>query len=147
VHAEELPRLAARHRPGERVPIEALRDGKARILTVTLGELRDEAPQPVGGGPAAPEAPGPATAGPLGVALADGPNGGAMVQRVRPHGAADGVLEPGDVILEVDRAPVRRSDDVRARVRAAAGRTILLRVRRGRTTRYVAVDLGTRSGR
>jgi S1-C subfamily serine protease len=64
-----------------------------------------------------------------------------VVERIVPGGPADGQLEPGDAIVEVNRNPVSRAADV-ARFIAASpqGRPILLKVKRENVTRFVAID-------
>ncbi len=44
-HAQDLPRLIARHTPGSKVHLEVWRGGNARGLDVTLDELRDASPR------------------------------------------------------------------------------------------------------
>ena len=60
-----------------------------------------------------------------------------------PHangGPSDGKLRPGDVIEEIDHQTVASSADLAAKVRAAsAERPVLLRVRHGDQSRYVAI--------
>ena len=56
---------------------------------------------------------------------------GLLVQDVEPDGrAADAGIQPGDVIVEVNRKPVASVDDLRAAVRGAADRPLLLLVNR-----------------
>jgi serine protease Do len=60
---------------------------------------------------------------------------------VNPNGVASRVLEPGDVLLEVGGQPVKGAQDAARRVEAApVDRPLLLRIRRGDTTRFVAID-------
>ena len=54
---------------------------------------------------------------------------GLLVQDVEPDGrAADAGIQPGDVIVEVNRKAVANVDDLRAAVRSAADRPLLLLV-------------------
>ena len=56
---------------------------------------------------------------------------GVVVQQVNPDGrAADAGIEPGDIILEVNRQPVQSVDELRSAVRRAAEKPTLLLVRR-----------------
>ena len=63
----------------------------------------------------------PSTSAPqgLGIEIGESPNrsGEVIVGRVVSGGAAEGQLAPGDVIVEVNRAPVRRPEDVVARAK------------------------------
>ncbi len=137
--SEELPRMVARRAPGSQSKLEILRNGKREVLTLTLDELKDEpvrvSDDRMGPGATAPEG--------LGVEIADSPNrrGEVVVGRVVSGGAADGKLEAGDVLLEVNRTPVHRAEDVVARVKAApAGTPLLLKIKRDGQVRFVALD-------
>jgi serine protease Do len=138
--SEELPRVVARHAPGSKIRLEILRDRAPRTIELTLDEAQDEPTEPRGG--RAPAAPAPKAArSDLGVQLSDAPGGKVVVSGVASGGAADGQLEPGDVIVEVNRTPVNRASDVARLVGAApAGRPLLFRVQRNDTTRFVAIE-------
>ena len=136
--AEDLPRTVARHPPGSKVKVEVRREHASRTLEVNLDEVRDESSAPTAGG-----SPGPGAAAPkgIGVQLSDAPGQGVVVARVVAGSAADGELEPGDVIVEVNRAPVARAADVVTRISATpAGTPILFKVTRQNKTRFVAIE-------
>jgi serine protease Do len=136
--SEDLPRVVARHAPGSKVKVEFMREHAARTAEITLDELREE-----GGGrsPGAPTGPGSRAPSDFGIQLSDVPGEGAVVTRVLPGGPADGVLEHGDVILEVNRVPVARASDVQKQVAAApAGKPVLLKIKREDKTRFVAIE-------
>ncbi|HEU4405698.1 MAG TPA: trypsin-like peptidase domain-containing protein [Polyangiaceae bacterium] len=140
-HGTDLPKLVARHAPGETVRLEALRRGEAKTFTVTLGRL--EPPEAAAGRGEPADKDEPAGGGGLGVLVRDAPGGGALVERVRPGSPASGALAPGDVVLEVNRTPIERADQLAAAIEAVpAGRPVLLRVRRGGHTLYVALERG-----
>jgi serine protease Do len=133
-HWQELPRSIARTTPGSRLSLEVIRDGKTRTFEVTVGRLED---QRAAGPSAEPEE----RASALGVQVEDAPGGGALVRRVLPGGAAEAVLQAGDVVLEVDRAPVKSTRDFERLVRAApAGSPLLLRIRREGRTLFAAIE-------
>ncbi len=65
---------------------------------------------------------------------------GALVVAVAPDAPAAGKLEPTEVIVAVDGAPVRTPDDLRRLIaKHKPGETVRLRVRAGGTTRVVEV--------
>jgi len=69
---------------------------------------------------------------------------GALVVNVDPHGAAAGLLRPGDVIVSVDDAPVRSMAELSQRLYVCtAGESVQVGVRRGGTTAVVEVDLSS----
>jgi serine protease Do len=135
-HARDLTRAVARQAPGTKVDVVVRRGGKSVSLPVTLGTLEDEkeakrAPS----SEAAPESGG------LGIVVEDAEGGGALVRRVAPDGAAAGSIEPGDVIVEVNRQPVRSAAELKTKAReATSDKPLLLRVKRDGSTRYVAID-------
>jgi len=138
MRSEELPRVVARHAPGSKVRLEFLRERAQRSVDVTLDEIQDEPSDPRAKAPSNQSSKG--TRSDLGVQLSDSP-GGVVVAQVAPGGAADGQLEPGDVILEVNRTPVSRSADVARMIAGApAGRSLLLKVKRNDTPRFVAIE-------
>ncbi len=135
--ARDLTRIIARHRPGSKVKLKLLRDRHEITSEVTLDELRDETanvePGPSGG-------PRGQSTSSLGVSVADTPQGVTIV-RVEPGSAAEGGLQPGDVILEVNRAPVRNTQETLRRVEGAArGQPVLLKIRRGDHERFVGIE-------
>jgi S1-C subfamily serine protease len=63
-----------------------------------------------------------------------------VVEHVAPDGPAQGKLQPGDVIESVNQQPVTSANDLATKVRASAGdKPVLLRVKRGDQSRYVAI--------
>jgi serine protease Do len=136
--SEDLPRIIASHPPESKVKVQVLRSREAKSFDVTLAELRDAR----GGGDddAAPSAGDHASSG-LGIEVGDAQDGGAIVERVLPEGPADGELAPGDVIIEANRRPVVRAEDLKRQVVAApAGQPLLLKIRRDGKTRFVAIE-------
>ena len=114
----------------------------AEVVDVTLDELKDETPRPdqqSGSGSA------PSTSAPqgLGIEIGESPNrkGEVIVGRVVSGGAAEGQLAPGDAIIEVNRTPVRRPEDVVARAKETPpGSPVLFKIRREGKTRFVAIE-------
>ena len=146
---------------GSRVPLEVVRNGQRRTVTVTLAErpteeelarLNDDEsgpPQPEAGGKDQPQSSSQRSAREsLGITvqtltadvarqlgLSGGSVRGVVVVAVDPNSdAAVEGLQTGDVILSIDRRPVANPEDAAAAVVAArrAGRnTVLVNVRRG----------------
>jgi serine protease Do len=136
--SEELPRVVARHAPGSKVRLEYLRDRATRTVEVTLDEVQDEPAEQRGRAPAS----GPkGMANDLGVQISDAPGGRIVVSGIASGSPADGQLEPGDIILEVNRTPVSRAVDVAKIVGASpAARPLLFKIVRNDATRFVAVE-------
>jgi S1-C subfamily serine protease len=60
---------------------------------------------------------------------------------VAPDGPADGKLRQGDVVEEVNHQAVASAKDLAAKVHSAPqDKPVLLRVKRGDQSRYVAID-------
>jgi S1-C subfamily serine protease len=107
-------------------------------VEVSLDEVHDESTARAAGGAPAPGAAAPQG---VGVQLSDVPGQGVVVARVLAGSAADGELEPGDVIVEVNRAAVGRAADVVSRIGATpVGTPILFKVTRQNKTRFVAIE-------
>ncbi len=131
----DLPRQIARRKPGTKVTLLVAGKKGQRTITATLAELKEE--QPGRPEPGAPQA----DKHEVGISIAEDPRQGVVVTGVDPAGPAAGLLDAGDVILEVDSAPVKTAHDAADKIRSAPpGKPILLRVRRGGTTRFVAIE-------
>ena len=139
----ELPLLVARTPVGRSVKLKVIRDKKAEAFTVKIAELKDEEAQQEGSG----------TTEDLGITVQtltpelaenlqlDRGLKGVVVTQVDPGGpAADAGLRRGDVILEVNRAPVKDVAAYRKAVKTVGkGKSLLFLVRRGDNTIFLAV--------
>jgi S1-C subfamily serine protease len=68
---------------------------------------------------------------------------GVVITQVDPGGpAAEAGIQPGDLIQEVNRQPVRSPNDVRGALQKSGNRPPLLLINRGGHTIYVTVPLG-----
>lgn len=152
-HAEELPRNVARNAPGTEVKIGLVRGRgdraggsptpavERREVTAKLDALADDAgPQRPGKGGGQGQ-PAPQSAGKLGLEVSDAPGGG-----VRINGFARGSdareLRPGDVITELNGAPIKDIASLNAAMaKVKSGTTVLLKVRRGDSTRFAAIPI------
>jgi serine protease Do len=130
--SHELPRLVARHTPGSKVKVRVLRDKTPRDVDVTLDALREDVAK---GGGAPPGAPAPSG----GISLRDSADGGAVVERVAPGSAAADALQPGDVILEVNRVVVTGASAAQRLLEGARG-VVLLKIKREGRTLFVAIE-------
>lgn len=140
---EQLARAVAGHRPNTDIKLMIYRDGKRHEITATLGrvtppqslaETKKQLKKPMGGGPP-PDVPA------LGLSIDDARGGGARIDAVQPGGPADGVLKPGDVIVEMNGAPIGDAKELRRRAKRVSGAAVLLRVRRQGEERYVGIPL------
>jgi serine protease Do len=138
--SEDLPRLIARHPPGTHVRLTVLHDKQRRDLDVVLAALKDDGEH---GSPSSPGSNGnPGQPSGLGLGLADA-DGRVVVESVVPDSPADGKVRPGDVIVEINHQPITGATDLASKVRATPiDQPVLLRVRRGDQSRYVAIDRG-----
>jgi len=131
--SNSLRNSVSRLKPGSTVNLTLLRGGQERQVSVRLAE----APRTAKDDSSAPAERG--TPGALGLALQPG-DSGVEVTNVDPSGpAADAGIRVGDVLEEVNGAPVRSSSDVRAALGKSKGKPALVLVRRGDQTLYVAV--------
>ena len=76
-------------------------------------------------------------------ALIAGPAAGVHVQDVSPGPASFGILEPGDVLVTLDGAPLNSTDDLLARLsEKSPGDAVTLGTRRGEDRLELSVTLG-----
>ncbi len=140
--------------PGETAEAVILRDGKEQALTIQVGELPDS------GRVAASDSPAPDEGVLNGVAVSDLTPAirnefqiparveGAVITRVEPRSpAAEAGLSPGDVILEINRKPVRSaSEAIELTKDFGDGKTLLRLWSRGGTL-FLIVDETRRENR
>ena len=138
----------ARAKPGETVPVKVLRDGTAKTIEVTVKELpgteqiakNDEGKNDDNG-----------TLNGVGVADLDsgtrqqfqvpGQVNGVVVTDVDPNSAsAEAGIQPGDVIQEINRKPVKTAEEAVKLTENVKDKTTLLRVWRDGASRWVVVD-------
>jgi len=133
-HSTDLPRMVASHAPGTTLRLTVMHDHRTKDVRVTLTSVQDEL------GVASPQ--GPGGSGPkssFGFTVSQ-QDGHVVVDGVTLDGPADGKLLPGDVVEEVNRQAVISADELSARMRAADGKPVLIRVKRGNHSLYVAVE-------
>ena len=152
VHDEhELPVLVADTPIKKTVPIDVVRNGKHMTLQVTVGELKEAAVQT-----AKAEEPGTnwgMQVGDITPEIASQfhlqADKGVVVRHVAPDSpAADAGVQPGDLILEVDRQKVNSVNDFLAKAKEdkTGGKSALLLVLRGGTSYYMVIKSGTGKG-
>jgi serine protease Do len=149
--ARDLAKRISSLPPGSNVKLGVVSKGAEKTLNVTLGELPREQRQARANSDERGDSSGTevprlglslAPAGKVAGAGADG----VVVTQVDPDGpAATQGFRTGDVILDVAGKRVGSPDEVRkafADARSGGKRTILLRVKSGESTKFVAVPLG-----
>jgi serine protease Do len=147
----DLARIVADARPGTRLDIALVRDGKERTLPVTVGEPQertaslDASDEGVDSGPKVGLALAPLTAQARSEFGLDSSAKGAVVASVEPGSpAAESGLRRGDVIVKVGDRTVDGPRSVAAELRAARKdrRAVPVLVLRDGTPYYVALELG-----
>ncbi|HKF10970.1 MAG TPA: Do family serine endopeptidase [Xanthobacteraceae bacterium] len=149
--ARDLARQIGSLAPGSTTKLTVWRKGEEKAFSVALGELPN---QREARGTATPDSSGPEgtdvprlglTVVPAGQVAGSGSEG-VVVTEVDPNGvASDQGVKTGDVILEVGGKKVANPSDVRSALGEAqkeGKRTILMRVKSGDATRFVALRLG-----
>jgi serine protease Do len=161
--AHSFDLMISEYSPGSQAALKLLRNGEAKTVTVRLSEL----PNDVARGEIGPNsnyAPDKSKTDALaGVAVAnleqsvreqlDVPNNvqGALVYELdRNSNSAEAGLQIGDLIVEINRQPVRNAEDAKKLGRQAKGSQILLKIWRREGsfagTRFISVD-NTRIGK
>jgi serine protease Do len=136
----DLPLQVARLAPGKTVQAKVLRDGKELTLPITVGEIKENevvASGETGELGLAVQKLTPDIAEELGLERTEG----VVITAVTPGSAADDAgLQRGDVIAEVNRHPVRTvADFKRETAKTGKGRSVLLLVRRGQGSLFLAL--------
>ncbi len=146
--ARELARMIGMMAPNSTVKLDIVRQGQERTATLTLGEMPSEHMAKANTEPAQPTSGVPH----LGLSVApatevSGAGGkGVVVTAVDPDGpAAEHGLREGNVILDVGGKAVANAGDVRnalSEAKAQGKHDVLMRVKIGDATRFVALPLG-----
>jgi serine protease Do len=145
--SRELARKIGMVAPGSSVKLDILHKGDTKTVTLTLGQMPNEQQAKADNGQAKPAANVPHLGlmlAPAGDVAGSGDKG-VVVTGVDPNGpAADHGFETGDVILAVGDKAVANVPDVRkalVQAQAEGKHDVLLRVKTGNLTRFVAMPL------
>ncbi len=156
----ELPRVVADTDVGQTVEVVIIRNGQEMTFDVELGELEAFEEQLAAEGGDSGGASGATTAPddvlgmnlvPMSPELAeqyglDAESDGLVVVEVQPgSSAAQADIAPGDIVLQVGKAPVSTPEDVASEVEAArerGARTVVVLVERGGDAEFRAVNVG-----
>jgi serine protease Do len=148
--ARDLARQIGSMAPGATAKLTVWRNGEEKTFSISLGELPNQrearANTPDSSSPEGTDVPRLGlTVSPAGQVAGSGSEG-VVVTDVDPNGlASDQGVKTGDVILEVGGKKVANPSDVRSALKDAqkeGKRTILMRVKSGDGTHFVAVPLG-----
>ena len=137
----DLPIIVARTAVDKKVRMKVVREKKEVVLSVAVGELKDE--EVVASAPEKGELGltvqrlTPQMAESLGLEKSEG----VVVSAVEPGSAADEAgIRRGDVLMEIDRRPIRNLDEYRKSVAGIKkGKGVLFLVRRGESTLFLAL--------
>ena len=141
----ELPRLVAATKPGEKATLEVWRGGRREQLAATVGEF------PADTIAASREAPAKPAGTSLGLAVSElppegrkalGVDYGLVVEEVRGGPAEGSGIQPGDVIVAIGQERFRSFEEFnKLLARRQKGERVPLLVRRGESALYVPVEL------
>lgn len=138
----DLSSRVADLKPGSSAKLDVWREGAAREITVTVGEMPRAKMAAAGGG-------GDIEQGKLGVAvrsLSEGERkaasvtGGVLVEQAAGAAAKAGI-QPGDIILALNSTPVKNPEELRKMV-GKAGKIAAVLVQRNDAKIFIPVDLG-----
>ena len=141
--SRDLARQIATFSPGTKVDVKVLRAQREQTIGVTLGSMPSNLELAKAEPPSRPSQ-GPEAAQ-LGLSVAPSKDGGVMITDVDVGSdAGQKGIRVGDLILEIGGLPVTGPDDLSKAVREAnklQRRAVLMRIKSGSETRFVAVQL------
>lgn len=143
----DLPRIVGATKPGRVVPVEILRKGSIKTLSVGIGEMPNDTAEAA---PAIKPAPAKPEVNRLGLTLKEatpqqkkklnGKNGLIVVEAAGP--VAQAGIRRGDVVLGLNNTEVQSLEQFNKQLAGfAAGKTVALLVLRGDNTLYVPVKI------
>ena len=146
----DLPRTVASTAPSKTVKVRVIRDGKEKVLNVTVGTMKEDEGEAAIGGEKEDLAPEkqlgfavqsitPDIARRLDLKDSDG----VIVTSVKPNGpAALAGMKSGDIIKEINRKEVKNLKEYKETMKGAAkADSVLLRIMRGANSFYVAIKM------
>ncbi|MEJ7746498.1 MAG: Do family serine endopeptidase [Luteimonas sp.] len=151
IQSSDVPVVIGAMPPGARVTITVFREGRTIDIPVVLGQLTDEAIA-AANAPGAERPSAAAASNALGIVgenldaddrrqLGLPANEGVAIARVEGLAARRAGLQPGDVILTVGRKSVASTAALNVELaNVKAGQTVMLLVRRGNSSQYIAVQ-------
>ncbi|CAM5425297.1 putative periplasmic serine endoprotease DegP-like OS=Afipia felis OX=1035 GN=mucD_2 PE=3 SV=1 [Afipia felis] len=150
--ARELARTIGGLAPGSSIKLGVLRKGVEKVVTLTLGELPNSVSSKTRPEDRSDRSAHGADVSSLGLTVAPAKSvagagkEGVVITSVDPDGAsAERGLKEGDVILEVAGKSVATADDIRNELtsaRADKKNSVLIRIRSGDSSRFVALPVG-----
>lgn len=149
--ASDLPPLVGMTKPGSKVPVEILRNGKKQTLEVTIGEAKRDRSAVDNQSATSPSAPGGLAALGLTVQALDNDTRqqlglksgqGVVISGITGPVAAQAGLSAGDVILMVNQQKVGSVAAFEAATKnVKAGSTVLLLVRHGDQSQFLGLTV------
>jgi serine protease Do len=152
--SSDLPPLVGNTKPGTKANLKVFRDGKTLGMPVTVGELPQDKTQLASAGGSAKAK----SANALGIVVDDlnaeqrkqlgiKDAQGVVVTDVRGPAAQRTPIQPGDVITMVGRKAVKSAAEFNAAVKdVKPGESVMLLMRRGDATQFVAVTVPKSKG-
>ena len=145
----DLPRIVGQTKPGSKVSVKVWRKGKARNVSITVGEMSDDTAQ-ARPGPQPPVEKNKNTISELGLTVSNlssnereqlGLDGGVRIEQVEGPGQKAG-LRRGDIVLALNNDDVGSVTQFRELMKQyAKARSVALLVRRGQGAIYVPIRL------
>jgi serine protease Do len=150
--SRDLARKVASFAPNSSIDVRVLRSGREQSIPVKLGDFKNSQAAAASPGENRPEPTKPVTTVPNELGLTFGPQtnargtreGLAIASVEAASDAASKGLRAGDIVLEVASQSVQTAEDFEkalAAVKKEGRRAVLLRVKSGNETRFVAVQL------
>jgi serine protease Do len=151
-NSHDFGRMVDAARPGNPIELDVMRRGQRLIIMAQVGQRPETQGRAMLRTEEAADQTTRNDSGLLGLAMAPangtvGPGlGGVLVMEIDPRSiAADRGIEVGDIILDVASQPVTTPEDVQvafAKARLAGRHTVLVRIKSGQKTQFIALPIG-----
>jgi serine protease Do len=135
---KDLSKTVASVKPGTKIPVEILRNGKGETIMVEIGTMPGEMPKMAS---TAEDPNKPLSLTDLGLDVEQADDGaGLKITKIDPNSEAARIgMKVGDIILEIAGKPVASPAEVAQSIEKTKGKRVLMLVRQGDNQRFITL--------
>ena len=149
-NSSDLPRIVAVTMPGSKVQVEVWRKGKSKIITLSVGEMREEGQLFSSANKNQPDDESE-TISRLGIVVSELSkerleelhlNGGLLVEKIQTSSVRSAGLNQGDILIKIGNSQIKSLKQFNNILnQVGKGKNVALLVKRGENSLYVAIKL------